>query len=286
MQFTPVYKNQYDEWVLGAGQSSGVLPSSCWALYSAATTNSLLVGKFHAGTPAISHTPLKPDQSHPLCGVPDRTTNLYAHQILAGDGHEMRVHITAAAMEAIGSSKGKEAYYADGNSLDSPVTNGFRYCCVSRSQSPDMVLDVHRGNVGEELTLTPRELLEEDSGHPLATKRIAPGQAELDTALLSASMWNHTLRYKNPSERSDSTISLEFAKLGEFQDQETHFQAPLNNLNVNKVIELSVSPNDQSEYGIRLINCINRPLHVRVLYFDVTELSVGVYTCLKVLLNC
>lgn len=266
INFRPVEKDEKGNWVLQAGASAGVTSGSIWALYEAPTEKSVSLGTLLASTPKTSSTLLQPRVSEELGPVHDETKRLFACQVQAGIGHDMKVFFSPEADRLIHLGNSRADLWSTGASDEAnTATNGFRHVIVQKQEEADMVVGVYHEHPWSvpEITFTPRESLEEKYPLPLLTKRVSATRDEVDVVLSKASGWNWTLKYENASAVSDPSISLQFFQLRRFRD-----------LNENGVVRIHVNPDERLNYGIRLTNHIQRNLYVRVLYLDVPTFSI------------
>lgn len=277
VKFRPVEKDDEGNWVLQAGASSGVMYDSVWALHEAPTEKSVSLGTLCASMPKTSTTLLESKGTYEIASVPDETKRLFARQVQAGVGHEMKVFYTPEAERLLHPTNTmNRAIPGSWNTIDEAdtATNEFRHVIVQTQEEADMVVDVYREDPGPvpEITFTMRESPEEIYPLPLLTKRVSAKRDEVDAVLSKAAGWNWTLKYENPSAVTDPIVSLQFLKLRESPDGP--IKRPFVDLNEDGVVRIHIKPNEEPEYGIRLTNLIDRELHVRVLYFDVPNFAI------------
>lgn len=271
IKFRTVEKDQEGNWILGAGASAGVMPLSVWALHAAPTEKSEALGTLCASKPKASSTLLEPRGCGGLGPIPEGATRLYARQVQAGNGHEMKVYYTSEA---------KQLIYSAGSDCANPTVEEFIHITVGNQEEADMVVGVYREHPGSvpEITFTPNESPLQRYHLPLLTKRVAAKRDEVDIVLSRAAEWNWSLKYSNPSEPACRTLSLRFLKLGDSPEGPINRQAE--DLNRHGVATIHVQPGEEPVYGIKLINHIAKPLYARVLGFDVPNFSICKFTIL------
>ncbi|KAG8706557.1 hypothetical protein FRC09_002354 [Ceratobasidium sp. 395] len=278
VMFVPV-KLERDTWILQAGAASGVTLGSIWELRAKPTEDSKPLGQLQARIPQVSLTVLAPDPdyknispSHTLGST--SLNRLYARQIRAGTGNELRVYFSPEA---------KRLVFDKNHALSAAGADDYEvgYVVHPARDSADLIVEVYRpkfvsGSQGigaeteVEYTLCDPQVLK--YGVAKLKQRTRANLDEVEPVLFAAARWNWHLKRASPSPRSKSTVSMEFVKLGTmFGDEMVPVDGPLENLNKTGIVDLVVREEDQ--YGIRFTSQAGVALYVRVFYFD-ADLSI------------
>jgi hypothetical protein len=220
-----------------------------------------------------SSAALQPRGVEKLGSIPKGTTRLYARQIEAGAGHELKVYFTPEAKQLLCRSNEKGPNYPYGRSQAAARTaTGFRYIIEEVREDADVSVDVHQGIKPPEIVVSLCHPQTQEYDEKALKYRVEVNQDKVDAALFVASRWNWHRTYKNPL-LYDSVISLEFGKLGERHGDDTFvpIPGPWTNLKDGGMVKIRVRAQD--EYGIKLTNHSDVPLHMCAFYFSASDFS-------------
>ncbi|KAG9105232.1 hypothetical protein FRC07_009469 [Ceratobasidium sp. 392] len=277
--FVPV-KLERNTWILQTGAASGVTPGSIWELHVKPTENAKPLGQLQALAPQVSSTVLRPESVEGHTPTPctfGRTNGdrLYARQIRAGNGRELRVYFSPRAKQLVFQKNHKP-------SASGTVDYEIGYVVHPASDSADMIVEVYHpestsGSYGpgveKEVEYTLCDPQAQKYGVAKLEKRTRACLKEVERVLFAAAKWNWHLKRTSPSVRSRSTVSMELVKLGvKYGDEMIPVDGPLENLNKTGIVDLRVREEDQ--YGIRLTSQASAALYVRVFYFDTSDFSI------------
>ncbi|KAH7337510.1 hypothetical protein B0J17DRAFT_663253 [Rhizoctonia solani] len=274
--------------VLAAGSASGVVSESIWEVHDSTTNDSPSFGRFIAGTPRISTTVLNPEtdtarQSAKLALTRDSATQsrLYARQVGAGVGNELKVWFSAQATNSLfpGGASGH------GSLPNRTYTHEVGYIQRSR-ESADVLVEVDnvglaRGSQGIVFSLC--DPLAEENKVSRVDQRKLVHRDDVEAVLFAAAKWNWHLRRTNSQhteEPSQSTVLIGMYKVGEKIRENYREFLPIpepilashNDHNHTEVVELVTRGRDL--YGVNLVNKKNVALYVKMFYFDTTDFSI------------
>ncbi|KAG9096139.1 hypothetical protein FRC07_010978, partial [Ceratobasidium sp. 392] len=277
--FIPVTREE-GGWVLQAGEASGVTFGSIWELHAKPTEDSEPLGEFEARNLKVSLADLRPksdtadNQTLSELGRADGG-RLYARQIRAGPGQELRVYFTPQA---------KQLVFSDSQVPSAVETGGYEvgYVVHAAPDSADLVVEVHHPNTTSSLHLSGAGTeVEYTICHPELQKyglaklrnRTRARLDEVKPVLFAAARWNWHLQRKNMSAEPEAALSINLLKLGRSLYNKPPPAEDLWGSLSTGIVEIVAR--DEDKYGIQLTNEKSFPLYLAAYYFDPNEFSIG-----------
>ncbi|EUC61456.1 mycorrhiza-upregulated peptidase C14 [Rhizoctonia solani AG-3 Rhs1AP] len=264
--------------VLQAGAISGIIVESIWEIYDSALEN-VLLGTFRAESPHTSTTELVPEETggdssylaHMERAKSENSgTRTYARQVGAGVIGELRVHFTPAAKKRIFCTGGaeEEISYSIGSGV-----HDVGYVAHPTADGADIVVGHHSER---EVSLRWCDRQAEHYGIATLEKRVYVGRIVVDEALFGAAKWKWHLERKNTDSReTTSLVTIELIRLGlkPGRVRMMYREQARRNMNIAGIADFEVRREDL--YGVKLTSRANKPLYVRMFYFDISDFSIS-----------
>ncbi|KAJ1301201.1 hypothetical protein OPQ81_003611 [Rhizoctonia solani] len=263
------------EFMLRAGEASGVTVGSIWELHQSPTEDSPSVGRFRVSELYSSVAIL--EATRPISGLPggDQNHQLYAWCVQVGPGNELKVWLSPSDRKAI---------FQDSEHVGGTHESGIGYVITPTRDIADVVLEVHRphfftgmaGNAKEEVVFYWRDKMFSKYGAQQLNHRKPVDREQVETVLFAAAKWRWYLRRGNSRGRlPDTEVTMSMLKVANKVGRHRTFlsepePAPTN---IDGVVDFVV--NESALYGFNLNSRISWPLYVRMFYFDATNFSIG-----------
>ncbi|CAE6457555.1 unnamed protein product [Rhizoctonia solani] len=264
--------------VLQAGAASGVTTDSIWEIYDSVTWKAL--GKFKAESPDVSTVVLKREESSgddsylapselPPMNLEGSGARTYARQVRAGVAYELRVYFTPEAQEHFFQTDGAEQTAAY------PIGSGATdvgYVVHPAEDSADMVVDVYSGR---EVTFRLCDRQAEQYRLAMRAKRVRVERSAVDEVLFKVAKWKWHLERKNESGETTNPVTMELITTAVRPGREIIMYDERGRRSINTAGIADFRVNDHDLYGIKLTSRIDKPLYVRIFYFDPTDFSIA-----------
>ncbi|CAE6493602.1 unnamed protein product [Rhizoctonia solani] len=284
--YTPVTYEQ-GALVLGAGVASGVTFQSTWELHSSTTNNSPSLGRFIAEMPHISTTVLNPETDEDKQSMESglnrdsgAQVRLYARQVGAGVGNELKVWFSTQATELL----------FQGNFWEKPESNKSTrnevgYVHHSR-EGADVRVEVDDSNPapgGRRVAFSFHDPLAERYNISRLDQRIPVHRGQVEAVLFAVAKWNWHLRRTNPQhtdEPSQSMVRIEIGRVGEkIRRNRQHLFPSFEPLPVkcgegSSIGLVELVARDRDLYGVKLSSKRSVALYTKVFFFDTTDFSI------------
>ncbi|KEP52352.1 mycorrhiza-upregulated peptidase C14 [Rhizoctonia solani 123E] len=272
------FEEETNKIVLQAGAISGVITESIWEIYDSALEN-VLLGTFRAESPHASTTELVPEEtggdSSYLAHIEraksgNSGTCTYARQVRAGVIGELRVHFTPVAKKRIFCTGGAE------EEISHSIGSGVRdvgYVAHPTADGADIVVSHHSER---EVSLRWCDRQAEHYGIATLEKRVYVERIVVDEALFGVAKRKWHLERKNTDSReTTSLVTIELIRLGlkPGRARMMYREQARRNMNIAGIADFEVRREDL--YGVKLTSRANRPLYVRMFYFDISDFSIS-----------
>ncbi|CAE6447578.1 unnamed protein product [Rhizoctonia solani] len=268
------FNTENKEIVLQAGAASGVTTKSIWEIYNT-VTGEVSLGTFRAESPYVSTTVLKPEEDGKneslLAYLHEKGfgTRTYARQVAVGVVDELRVYFTPRAKERIfptDESTGT-ASYSVGSGKDD-----VGYVVHGAVDSADIAVDHDDSDGRVSFRLCDRQA--EQYGVATLVNRVRAERSAVEEVLFGAAKWKWHLQRKNTDSWITDLVKMELISVGERSGMHKKMfpEEERKSVNTSGIADFEVKR--QHLYGVKLTSQVNRPLHVRMFYFDTTDFSI------------
>ncbi|QRW13332.1 ICE-like protease (caspase) p20 domain protein [Ceratobasidium sp. AG-Ba] len=273
-------KLENQNWILQAGDASGVTKGSTWEVYENPAENDEAIGHLTVSDqPSSSRAFFSPPgddkTSSAFTRLQSRGVNrLYAQQVRAGEEAKLRVYFSEAFQQqnilpkAVGTTTWEhEAGYVQDAS----------------ASEANLVVDVCRPRLGSLVGHEDQPQVEFTLNNEHAHKynvsklrrRVAARKEEVERVLYAVARWNWHLTRENASKSAQSLagpVTLEFFKIGAvIGDELFPSKDPLLDISQDDIETFKVH---NSGYGIKVKNQGKLPLHLRAFYFNAANFSI------------
>ncbi|CAE6448681.1 unnamed protein product [Rhizoctonia solani] len=264
--------------VLQAGTISGVATGSIWEIYDSVLEN-VFFGTFRAEPPHTSTTVLMPEEtggdssylSHMERAKSENSgTRTYARQVRAGAIDALRVYFTPTVKNRIFPKDEVEQSIPHSNRTG---VHGFGYAVHPTEDGADIVVDLCSE---QDVSFRRCDRKAEHYGAATLEKRVGAEKSAVDEVLFEAAKWKWHLERKNTeSAEIGDLVTMELIKMGIKTGRQRTMCPAHDRKNVGSggIAEFVVKREDL--YGIKLTSRVNRPLHVRMFYFDTSDFSIS-----------
>ncbi|CAE6443807.1 unnamed protein product, partial [Rhizoctonia solani] len=276
-----IFDEKRKEIILRAGAASGVTTESVWEVYDS-VTRGILLGRFKAEPPHVSVTVLKPEETNGddlylayMQGPEPRPpgTHTYARQVGIGVINDLRVYFTPAAKERIFPTDGAKQEMAYSYPIGSGV-HDVGYVVHPAEDSADIAVDLHSER---EVSFRLCDRQTEQYGVARLEKRVRADRDAVEEVLFGAAKWKWHLQRKNAdSDYTTDLLTMELVNVGVkpegSRERKMHPPNERKSMNTAGIADFKIDQKDL--YGIKLTNQVDRPVHVRMFYFDTTDFSI------------
>ncbi|CAE6438870.1 unnamed protein product [Rhizoctonia solani] len=263
--------------VLQAGAASGVTTDSIWEIYDSVTGKAL--GKFKAESPDVSTVVLKREESsgeESYLAPSERLSmkfqrsgaHTYARQVRAGVTYELRVYFTPAAKKRIFQTDGVEqiASYPVGSGVDD-----VGYVVHPAEDSADIAVDLYSER---EVWFRLCDRQAEHYGVAKLERRVRAERSAVEEVLFGAAKWKWHLERKNESGETTNPVTMELITMGVRPGRERKMYRVQERKSISTGGIADFQVRQQDLYGVKLTSRIDKPLYVRMFYFDTTDFSI------------
>ncbi|CAE6387257.1 unnamed protein product [Rhizoctonia solani] len=263
--------------VLQAGAASGVTTDSIWEIYDSVTGKAL--GRFRAESPDVSTVVLKLESSgedsylapseRPPMKFEGSGAGTYARQVRAGVTYELRVYFTPAAKERIFQNDGAKqtASYLVGSGVDD-----VGYVVHPAEDSADIAVDLYSER---EVSFRLCDRQAERYGVAKRERRVRAERKAVDEALFGAAKWKWHLERKNESGETTNPVTMELITMGTMTGKARMMYPAHERKSISTAGIADFQVRQQDLYGVELTSRIDKPLYVRMFYFDTTDFSIA-----------
>ncbi|CAE6387334.1 unnamed protein product [Rhizoctonia solani] len=271
LPFIPVNFEE-GEFILCAGDASGVTVGSVWELYEAPTEDSPSIAKLKVqdlyGSTAIL------ESVEPQIELPESDRQWYARCIQIGPGNELKVWM---------SSNDRQLVFQDREHVGGVHETGTGYVMTSTRDAADVVLEVRypnpslaTGTAEPEVVFHWCDELAVKYGVSELKHRKPVRRDAVEVVLFAAANWRWHLRRGNSRGRMvKDGVTMNMLKVGNrVGRRRTFLQHPEPiPINADGVVDFAVE--NLVLHGFKLSSDIGRELYVRMFYFDATDFSIG-----------
>ncbi|KAH7337511.1 caspase domain-containing protein [Rhizoctonia solani] len=259
--------------ILQAGAASGVTTKSIWEIYDSASGN-VLLGKFRAEPPLVSTTVLQYEGkgedgaywAHIERAKSESSeTRTYARQVRVGVIDELRVYFTPRAKERIfaaGEVDQTEPYSIGSGEHD------VGYVVHGAEDSADIAVDLDSELVSFRLCDRQAEQYEVAK----LVKKVRAERSAVEEVLFGAAKWKWHLQRKNIE--SADMVTMELIRMGERSGRTRVMWAEEDRKSMTASGVSHFEVRRENLYGIKLTSRVEKPVHVRMCYFDTTDFSI------------
>ncbi|KAL5639795.1 hypothetical protein ACGC1H_006391 [Rhizoctonia solani] len=262
--------------VLQVGAISGVTTGSIWEIYDSDLEN-VLLGTFRAESPHISTTVLLPEETGGESSYlthmeraksENARTRTYARQFRAGVIAALRVYFTPTAKERIFPKDEVE------QSIFHPVGTGVHgYVVHPTEDGAVIVVDLCSE---QEVSFRLCDPQAEHYGVATLEKRVGVEKNAVDEVLFEAAKWKWHLERKNTdSAETGDLVTMELMRMGVKTGKRRRMCLAHERKSVGSAGIADFEVKRQDLYGIKLTSRVNRPLYVRMFYFDTSDFSIS-----------